>query len=370
MTLVAAERTGASRYDAQVAAALRAVEVRPPAAFLWFGRRFAVLPPERSVDARHQLVDVRERSVAHDLPIAACDLPAAARQPAFDARELLVDAIAQHLQEGFQGTGVPRPQRRGAVTPADDGGDFVRALAQANCGRGAWQGGWRVAAVEHEDGTIAVVRPDGLRLLAPAEDCRVEGAIRAGAQADVRGPKELTGFSPGVYVALGDTPGPAGDLARLYWSIAAAGAVTFVARATYALNRANLPFRLELPDNPARYGRRPAATVLLARADVAAAVTLLRPLLRVLAAHLADRAPAFSKPLARGLALAEEPGDGTGFGEHRCRLLAGAIVTASEQGRHRAEQRHAVVRERFRAAGLTLDAPYVEPGSDDAYPRS
>jgi hypothetical protein len=341
VTLVATERTGASRYEAQVAAALRAVEVRPPAAFLWFGRRFVALPPEGSAGAR--------------------ELPA-------DARALLVDAIARRLHEDFYGPGVPRPQRRDPVTPADDGDDFVRALSQANCGRGPWQAGWRVDEVDGD--TIAVVRPDGLRLLAPAEDCRVEGAIVAGAQTDVRVPKELTGFSPGVYVALGDTPGPAGDLARLYWSIAAAGAVTFVARVTYALNRANLPFALELPDNPARYGHRPAATVLLARADVAAATTLLRPLLRALAAHLADRAPAFTKPLARGLALAEEPSDGTSFGEHRCRLLATAIVTASEQGLRSTEQRHAAVREQFRAAGLTLDAPYLEPGSDDADERS
>ncbi len=334
MTPAAGERTGAGRYDAQVAAALRAVEVRPPAAFLWFGRRFAAPPPDCSADAR----------------------------------ERLVDAIARRLHEDFDGAGVPRPEGRRSATPPDDGGDFLRALSQANCGRGAWQAGWRVAAVDGD--AIAVVRPDGLRLLAPAEDCRGEGAFGAGAQVDVRVPKELTGFSPGVYVALGDTPGPAGDRARLYWSIAAAGAVTFVARATYALNRAGLPFALALPDNPARYGRRPAATVLLARADVAAAITLLRPLLRALAAHLADRGPAFTKPLARGLALAEEPGDGTSFGEHRCRLLAEAIVTASERGLHGADQRHAAVRERFRAAGLTLDAPYLQAGSDDAYERS
>jgi hypothetical protein len=346
VTPVASERTGAGRYEDQVAAALRAVEVRPPAAFLWFGRRFTASPP-RIADGRESRGDARE--------------------PSADAHELLVDAIALRLHEDFYGVGVPRPQRQGPFTPADEGGDFVRALSQANCGRGAWQAGWRVAAVDGD--TIAVARPDGLRLFAPAEDCRVERAIGAGAPVDVRVPKELTGFSPGVYVALGDTPGPAGDLARLYWSIAAAGAVTFVARVTYALNRANLPFRLELPDNPARYGHRPAATVLLARADAAAAITLLRPLLRPLAAHLADRAPAFTKPLARGLALAEEPGDGTSHGEHRCRLLAEAIVTAGEQGRHSAEQRHAAVRRQFRAAGLTLDAPYLEPGSDDAYAR-
>jgi hypothetical protein len=264
----------------------------------------------------------------------------------------------------------------------------VRALSQANCGRGTWQTGWRVTAVDGD--TVAVARPDGLRLLAPAEDCRITGAGAGGAdaggartggagpagddaRADVRVAKERAGLRPGVYVALGDIPAaPVGDdgPVRLYWNIAAGGAVMFVARVTYALNRAGMPFSLDLPDNPSRYGRRPAADLVVAKADAAPAIKLLRPLLRTLAAHLADGAPAFTRPLARGLALGEDPADGRRFGEHRCRLLAEAIVSASEQGLRTTQPRLAVVRERFAAAGLSLDAPYLRPGSDDAYERS
>ena len=345
MTPIAAELGGGGgdRYDAQVAAAFGALEVRPPGAFLWFGRRAAV--------------------------------PAAAARAATDealARELLVDAIAQRLHTDFFGAAQPRSQRGGPVTPADDGGAFVRTLSQANCGRGTWQTGWRVTAVDGE--TVTVVRPDGLRLLAPAEDCRFADAYAhgAGARADVRVAKERTGLRPGVYVARGDAPrAPASDgPVRLYWNIAAAGAVTFVARVTYALNRASLPFSLELLDDPARYGRRPAADLVVAKTHAAPVITLLRPLLRTLAAHLADGAPAFAKPLARGLALGEDPADGRRFGEHRCQLLAEAIVSASEQGLRTTQPRLTLVRERFAAAGLSLDAPYLRPGSDDAYERS
>jgi hypothetical protein len=337
---------GRDRYDAQVAAALGAVEVRPPGAFLWFGRRASV--------------------------------PAAAARAATGeglARELLVDAIGERLHAEFFGTAQPLAQGVGPVTPADDGGAFVRALSQANCGRGTWQTGWRAIAVDRE--TVAVVRPDGLRLLAPAADCRIAGggagAGGAGARAAVRVAKERTGLLPGVYVALGDAPSPpAGDVGpvRLYWNIAAGGAITFVARVTYTLNRASLPFSLELLDNPTGYGRRPAADLVVAKTDAAPAIKLLRPLLRTLAAHLADGAPAFAKPLARGLALGEDPADGRRFGGHRCRLLAEAIVSASEQGLRTTQQRLAVVRGHFAAAGLSLDAPYLSPGSDDAYERS
>ena len=202
---------------------------------------------------------------------------------------------------------------------------------------------------------------------APADQPRTTGNAVAGAAAPaaVLLPKELRGLSPGFYVAPGDSGAPDPDaLAGLYWNVAPAGAVTLVARVTFALNGAGLPFALELRDNPARYGRGDAAVLLLARSDVPAALKLLRPLLRALGPHLAEPAPAFTKPLARGLALAEQPAGATRFGEHRCRLVAEAIVAA---GAATAAERLAAVRERFAAAGLDLDAPYLQPGSTDAY---
>jgi hypothetical protein len=334
----------AGRYHAQVVAALGAVEVRSPGAFLWFGRRVSALTP-----------GVRAR---HDDAVA---------------RELLIERIQQRLYADFYCAGAPRPIAEGPVAPAGNGGEFVRALSQANCGRGSWQAGWHVAAAAAAEESIAVVRPDGLRLLAPADDCRVEGAIRAGAAVDVRGPKELMALSPGFYHALADTPprtGRTGDLVRMCWNIAAAGAVTLVARVTYVLNSASLPFSLKLLDNPARYGDLSPAVLLLSRTDFAAAIKSLRPLLRALGTQLSDGAPPFTKPLTRGLSLAEEPEDGQSFGEHRCHLLAEAIVTASERGRRTPQQRLADVCEQFATAGIALDAPYLGTGSHDAYELS
>ena len=320
------------RYEDQVAAALRAVALRPPAAFLWFGRREAV--------------------------------PAAG---AGDPRERLVAGLARRLHDDFFAIAVPHPRGGDPRAAADDGGAFVTGLSQANAGRGAWDRGWRVAGRDGDD-AIDVARPDGLVLRAPAAFVRFEGAPTEGALVSVLLPKELRGLSPGLYIALGDSGAPAADArTALYWNIAAAGAATLVARVTYALNGAGLPFELELLDNPARYGRGDAAVLTVARADGAAAIGLLRPLRRTLAAHLGDGAPAFTKPLARGLAVAEPSPGGQRFGEHRCRLLAEAVVAADEAGARSVPERAAAVRERFAAEGLRLDAPYLQPGSDDAY---
>jgi len=310
------------RYEAQVLAALGAIGVRPPAAYLWFGRRFAVTPGDA-----------------------------------------LTTAIQQRLLADFQPAGAPRPVRREPASASGDGGAFGRALSQANCGRGSWQAGWRVAAVEED--AIAVVRPDGLLLLAPPQDCRIEGTL-----ADVRLPKDLAGLAPGVLRVLGDAPAGDEERVRCSCDVTATAAVTFVARVTYALNRADLPFTLDVLDDPARYGRGPAADLLVARTDATAAIAVLRPLLRTLGTHLSGDAPAFAKPLGRGLALAEEPAGGENFGEHRCRLLAEAIVAAGDESLRPPTARLAAARDRFAIDGISLDAPYLQPGSIDAYDRS
>ena len=314
-----------SRYEDQVAEALGAVALRPPDAFVWFGRRETAA-----------------------------------------AGEMLVARLAQRLHDDFFATAVARPRASAPAGAPDGGGDLLGALSQANGGRGAWEDGWRIAALDEEDG-LRVVRPDGLALLAPAEEVRTDEVLAPGARAAVRLPKELRGLSPGFCIALGDSGSPPEADARvgLYWNIAAAGAATLVARVTYALNGAAVRFSLELPVAGARYGRGDSALLLLARDDFPVAIEVLRPLSRTLGAHLGAAAPAFTQPLGRGLAVAEQPAGAVRFGEHRCRLLAAAIVAAGEAG-----DRLLHVRERFAAAGLSLDAPYLQPGSADAYARS
>lgn len=310
-------------YEAQVLDALGAIGVRPPDAYVWFGRRFTTR-----------------------------------------AGESLTTAIAQRLRADFLEPGAPRPARPEPRGAGGDAASFAGALAQANCGRGAWQPGWRVAAIEQDE--VTVVRPDGLLLRAPPADCRIEGAI-----ADVRMPKDHAGVRPGVLELLGDSARRGdSERARLSWNVSAVGAVTLVARLTYALNQATIPFTLEVLDDPARYAGRPGAHLLIARGDVAAVRGMLKPLLRSLGAHLGEGAPALGLPLARGLTLVEEPGGDESFGEHRCRLLAEAIVAAGVHGLDAEDERLRAVRERFAGEGIDLDAPYLQPGSADAYDGS
>lgn len=148
-------------------------------------------------------------------------------------------------------------------------------------------------------------------------------------------------------------------MVRLYWNLRADGAVPFVAAATRALNAAGAAFRLKVLHDPAAFTRCDAAVVYLARDDYPALSTLLLGLHAELAAYLSPRVPVFTATLAPGLGFAEDPGTGESFGEHRCALMAEALVTAAETGAPPLE----AIGKRFARAGLDLDAPHLGPAS-------
>jgi HopA1 effector protein family len=60
-----------------------------------------------------------------------------------------------------------------------------------------------------------------------------------------------------------------------------------------------------------------------------AVVNLLGRIYPLIAPFLKPGTPVFTKPLAPGIGLAEDPGQAESFGQHRCRLLADGMIGAS-----------------------------------------
>jgi lantibiotic modifying enzyme len=80
-----------------------------------------------------------------------------------------------------------------------------------------------------------------------------------------------------------------------------------------------------------------------------------------------DAVPAFTKRIARGVAIAEDPAPGASFGAERCLLVAEGLVEAYERGERDVTGRLRCVAEMFTEAAISLDAPYLNPGSGDIY---
>lgn len=329
-------------YHRHVKEAIRGISVHSSTAYSWFGKPSARLPAKlrRVLAAR-------------------------------DTRSYLLYDLTSRLYGDFYLRGIATPSTLEAdhflqtgLTP------FVAELSAANSGNGYWEDGWQVRAVEN--GTVGVFRGD-LLIWALLQECMVEqgSPIAPDVSVRLRFPKEWLGMSPGFYMVLSDKPLSHDDeqmLVRVYWNLTAEGAVSFVRMATTLLNKAGLPFKLKILRDPALFTRCDAAVVYIRKSDYHAVAEILSRVYAEIVAHLKPGTPVFTKPLAWGVGLAEDPGLGESFGQNRCRLVADAVIRAYEQGKQSLDERLQVVADRFAEDGISLTEPFLNPGSKDDYP--
>ncbi len=330
-----------TRYRELVGVAIQALGLLSPTSFTWFGRPVGVLPP--SVE---DAMDPESR------------------------RAYLLHSMQLQLYADFYCRGFASP----SLDPGSHGlarrpEPFVEALAAANTGRGSREPGWEVVSAIADQ---VVVERDGLTLWITPGDVvdPPRGGLQPGARVSVRLPNELRKLSPGFYMALGDGGFEAEQptaIVRFYWHLASASAPRLINALTSRLNKARLPFRVKVVNDPARYTRCDAGVLYVHGRDYELAARAVRATYGELAAGLRRATPAFAKPLAPGLAVAEDPGSGDSFGMHRARLLAEGIVHAHEQGPGGSADAIDAVAERFAQDGFDLDAPYLNPGSPDRY---
>ncbi|MBI7024819.1 T3SS effector HopA1 family protein [Pseudomonas aeruginosa] len=131
-----------------------------------------------------------------------------------------------------------------------------------------------------------------------------------------------------------------------------------------ALDRAQLPFSLKYPLQPAallrldavvlygcaRHARQLHATLASLRSRLA---ELLRPVQAL-----------WTQALMPGLGFAQDPDDGLSFGESRCRALARGMLDAALAA---SGTPLTAIRERFVAAGIDWHAPHLEEDEDDRF---
>ena len=287
----------------------------------------------------------------------------------------LVYLLQQHLYEHVYTTGSPTPSRdRVRFVPADAARtEFVQRLSRANAGQGGWDPGWvpsRTAPhVVSRGGLRVSARPGSLRQPTSTSDSATDHAPTGPDGVEMWRPKELPAASPGYYVALGDRDLPAqgtATLVRWYWNLVPEGAEAFVRLLTGSMNDQRIPFQLKTLSDPAQYQRCDAGVLYVPRADTGAVAEAVHRVLPTLRPYLKGATPAFTKRLASGLGLAEDPPGRESFGLSRAHLLADGLVGAHERGLPRAERVRAVI-EHFEAHGISMSAPHLNPGSDADY---
>jgi hypothetical protein len=119
--------------------------------------------------------------------------------------------------------------------------------------------------------------------------------------------------------------------------------------------------------DPNVYGRADAGVLYLERPYLPRLCDMLAAVHREIAADLRPEVPLFSRPLAPGLGVAEDPGTSLSFGQHRCQLAVRAVWASFLRGDTTPEQQAATCAEVLRAANLDPAHPHLEPGSVDRY---
>lgn len=330
-------------YRAVVSATVSAVEIRSATTFGWFGRASLDVAPA----------------------VKKAISPATAR--AYLAYMLSAQMYQSMYCSGTPMAAVGEVTHSAGYPPAA----FTAQLSAANCGRGYRESGWVVTEFA-ADGHLSV-QSGKLSLWVRPWDCapaEIGSLLSSGSRVTVELPSEMLGISPGFYLSRGEAQ-PAADsneqIVRLYWNITPAAAAPLVAMLTEELNRSRIPFKLKVVNDPSCFDRCDAGVLYVSHGDYPAVSDVVRRTSSVLRRHMRYPTPAFTKRLAPGLGLAEDPGGSSGFGLHRCRIFGEGLIRAHEQGRRSHDDRLAVVLDTFDAAGIRIDAPYLKPGSIDAY---
>lgn len=248
-------------------------------------------------------------------------------------------------------------------TPAED---LNGILAAANGSRGEWVHGWTIEQVL-DDGRILARRNGAVRAFLPGEYITQRGigmGVKEGIEIAVYPAPGSAAIQESFYFAFGEAVAEyeTGSTVRIYWNVRSEGVARLMEAVTGEFNRFQVPFRFKCLNRTSLFPRRDAAVLYIDRRFYPIAALLVESIRCQVVSHLNAGTPLFTKRLAHGLALAEDPGDS--FGKHRCTILAQAM--AASRGRA-VQDRLVEVARQFAQRGLSLDAPWLNAGSPGGY---
>jgi HopA1 effector protein family len=249
---------------------------------------------------------------------------------------------------------------------------FFERLHNSNCGTGYFDRDWTILAIKDEE---LVVRKGSLKLhidrakhLAAAQQQAVVGEVVA-----IKMPQNR--MQSGFYMAIGnlgfDRQQPADTLVRIYFSVTPDGAVAIMNSLTQMLNESEIIFSFKVLYNPQEYQRFDAGVLYFDKRDYATVSDILNHIHTQHRAYFLPHIPLFTKQLALGLGLAEEPdlkfAERESFGMNRCQIVADGLLTAFDEGLDGSTERMNAILAQFAKVGIDLHHPYLNSNSDNIY---
>ena len=251
---------------------------------------------------------------------------------------------------------------------------FYTALHNHNTGAGYFDPGWLVLN-ETSDGLLATQKDElTIHVSRDRHLSSVDQSAAIGDWVAIHLPRNL--LEDECYVALSNVgpPHPANPpqavpLVNVYFNLSPVGVLTLMESLTTALNPLNLPFKLRVPLEETDCDRPDAICLTFRKVDYDKVQPVLSGSYQNQQTQFRPKTPLFTKFLAPGLALAEQPYQPftaqESFSLNRYQIVAEGLLTAWRQQMNDKAECMSLIRQRFLNYQLSLDFPYLNPGSED-----
>ena len=247
-------------------------------------------------------------------------------------------------------------------------------LHKSNCGQGYFDPGWNVLR-EESNGLLAVQKNELTIHVDRKQMQLAEQSAHVGLRVSLPMPSNLV--TTGCYLAVGnaglhnynlDNPP---QIVDIYFNFSPAGAIAVMKSLTQQLNAMLIPFSFRAPYNINDYNRYDSGTLHIERHNYQAIWQVLQNIYAESKSHFQTDVPLFTKPLAPGIGLAEEPNTkfiaSENFGANRCRIVANGLQSAWQQGDNSKEGKLACIMKHFCEMKVDLKYAYLN-ANQDIYP--
>ncbi len=254
--------------------------------------------------------------------------------------------------------------------------EFYERLHTSNCGDGYFDSGWSIIK-EEADGALAVKK--GSLTLHIQRDKHLQSFEKEAVLRNIvsiKLPKNRV--QNGFYMAVGnqgfsrvEDSQYQSTTVRIYFNLTPEGAVIVMGSLTEYLNKIAIPFSFKVLYNPQEYGRPDSGVLYFDKRDYEEVRKVLQVLYTKNKYYFQSEVPLFTKKLADGLGLAEEPdqkfAEQESFGMNRCQIVANGLLEAWYQDDNSSDGRMKAILSQFSRMGINIEKSYLNASSEDIY---
>lgn len=253
---------------------------------------------------------------------------------------------------------------------------FYQKLHQINTGKGYFEPGWYVIKQE-TDRSLAVKKSDLTLHIQRDKHLQPEHqAAKVGDCVAIKMPKNLV--QNGFYIAVSnvglhrynDSQNNSVTV-RIYFNLSAEGAIAVMGSLTQNFNELAIPYYFKVLYNSQEYERYDCGVLYFDKIDFPAIREVLKIVYKNNQSYFKPDIPLFTKHLAVGLGLAEEPtqkfSSSESFGMNRCQIIANGLLEAWYQQDDSTSGRIEAIIKQFSASGINLQHSYLNANSEDIY---